>query len=116
MSLKEWVENVSMKCGDCAEASNKTVERAQIEVGGFVKFKFPLSKKDHEHFLTKHKHDITHERMWVKVEKVGTKHVHGTLANDPGFVSGLRHGDKVKVPIAEIVDVLPKEKKKGGRG
>lgn len=111
MKDREPVENISTFCSDCAESRNKDILKQDIEVGCFVKHPFPLSEEDTEYFLEEHDSHITHERMWIKVTKLEGIFVHGTLANDPMFIrNGLANEDEVKVPIDEIVDILPKER------
>lgn len=56
------------------------------------------------------------EHMWVAVEELLPGAVRGVLGNDPRFITKLRSGDEVTIPLDEIEDwmILEKQGMRGG--
>ena len=44
------------------------------------------------------------EFIWVEVTGIEPEYIHGTLGNDPVDLGGLKMGDVVEVPVAELND------------
>ncbi|MDM8527114.1 DUF2185 domain-containing protein [Anaerolineales bacterium HSG24] len=45
----------------------------------------------------------TGERMWVEITKIGDNSYEGTLANQPYYMKGLEHGDKINFEPKHII-------------
>ncbi|HEX2853404.1 MAG TPA: DUF2314 domain-containing protein [Opitutaceae bacterium] len=60
--------------------------------GGNYAVKAPVTREDHTEFI------------WIEVVGLEPEYIHGTLANDPVNLGGLKFGDRVEVPLAELND------------
>lgn len=62
------------------------------KVGGHYAVKAPITRNDNTEYI------------WMEVIGLEPEYIHGTLANDPVQLGGLKMGDRVEVPIAELND------------
>ena len=58
--------------------------------GGHYAVKAPITRDDNTEYI------------WMEVIGLEPEYIHGTLANDPVKLGGLKIGDRVEVPIAEL--------------
>ena len=47
----------------------------------------------------------TGERMWVEITKIGDDSYEGTLANQPYYMKGLKHGDKISFKQKHVISL-----------
>lgn len=46
------------------------------------------------------------ERMWIDVTEIKGNRIIATLANDPVAIPGLTYGDRVKIKLDHVIDIL----------
>lgn len=79
-----------------AEARHRWPEFAAAfkarQPGGHYAVKAPITREDNTEFI------------WLEVIGLEPEYIHGTLANDPVDLGGLKIGDQVEVPLSDLND------------